>query len=79
MGLCFDWAFKVNPNAKTVWASEICPKTRKLLRHTLGPDAKIYDDMLKKGDASEIEPVDIYIAGPSCQPWSGTGDSIVYI
>ena len=64
--------FQVEPTAKTLWASELCPRTRILLRETLGPDVKIYTDMFQRDSPKRC---DVYVAGPTCQPWSSSGDT----
>jgi hypothetical protein len=55
------------------WASEKDGPTRKLLRATIGQRVKIFRDVAVREISELPDSVDLYVAGPSCPPWSGIG------
>ena len=74
----------INLSSRCAFASERDPKVRLLLRQTLADDFMdcdeklrpvIYKDMTKR-NLQKVPDIDIYIAGPACQPWSLQGCEI---
>ena len=78
---------QINPSSRCAFASEKDPKVRLLLRQTLADELKhagkdlrpvIYKDMTKR-NLERVPEIDIYVAGPACQPWSLQGDQVTKI
>jgi DNA (cytosine-5)-methyltransferase 1 len=54
------------------FASDICPVVRQLLRDSVEPPRRIFDDVTKR-DHTRLPTVDIYCAGYPCQTFSTLG------
>ena len=57
---------------KLLFSSEIQPHLRKFIRRNFGKDGTVYKDVSKRS-VEKMPHVDLYVAGPPCQPWSTAG------
>lgn len=58
-----------------LWYSDTCRHAQRVAaanRKTAGARCRVYDDMLQR-DHGELPQVDLYVAGPPCQPFSTMG------
>ena len=62
LGVPFDLKF----------SAEIQPHLRKFIRRNFTNHGKIYKDVAKRS-VEKMPYVDVYVAGPPCQPWSAAG------
>ena len=73
------WALKaLGVPFRHQWAAEIAPHAKKFISVTCGlPQCRLLGDMCAR-DHSVLEPIDLYVCGFPCKPWSRLNNRSLY-